>query len=161
MTGEMMHYVEDDNTSEPIVPDVPVVSEVTSPSAHQAASRASSLASSKVAMVTKVPPPQAQGLGQVSGDGSCKSLQPATCKVVIPKPFKASRVTRILITGPKKTVAAAISASGSSPSISTKAASGDVGVILPPLASIPTITSFPELVREFRNIRTKFSKVPH
>ncbi|KAM2239964.1 hypothetical protein COP1_009604 [Malus domestica] len=161
MTGEMLHYVEDDNTSEPIVPDVPVVSEVTSPSAHQAASRASSLASSKIAMVTKVPHPQAQGLGQVSGDGSGKSPRPATCKVV-----KASGVTRILITGPKKTVAAAISASGSSPSISTKAAStaaasGDVGVILPPLASIPATTSLPELVREFRKIRTNFSKVPH
>ncbi|KAB2632311.1 hypothetical protein D8674_028558 [Pyrus ussuriensis x Pyrus communis] len=107
-TGELLHYVEDDNTSvSPIIQS----------------SRASS---------------------------GIQSPKPAVHKVVLHRPPKAFRVTRILIPKPKK-AAAAILAFGSLRSISieaasTTAASRGAGVVPPPLTSIPATTSLPELV---------------
>ncbi|KAB2595164.1 hypothetical protein D8674_030614 [Pyrus ussuriensis x Pyrus communis] len=139
--GEMLHFMEDDSVSshvpntttqplptfgEPMVFEISVVFEVTNPKAHQA-----------------LP----QGLG--------KSPQPAVSKVALARPPKDFGVTEIPIPKPKK-----VAATEAYPSISFEAAitipaSGGAGVMPLHLASIPITTSLPELVREFRQIRTK------
>ncbi|KAB2626278.1 hypothetical protein D8674_017938 [Pyrus ussuriensis x Pyrus communis] len=149
-TGEMLHFVEDDSApsslvheatpqpttafEEPVALEIPIVSEVTT----------SVLVSSKVAAST-----------EASGKGSGKAPQPAVFKVVIPWLLKASKVTRMPVPRPRNTPMTEAPPTISFEAASTTVASGGAGVMPPPLASIPATTFLPELVREFRQIKTK------
>lgn len=84
-TGELLHFVEDDNTSvsffisqlleainqpppafwEPIVPEIHVVLEVTNPKAPQVTSRANPPTFPKAVVTKEIPPPEAQGPAQL------------------------------------------------------------------------------------------------
>ncbi|XP_048427311.1 uncharacterized protein PB18E9.04c-like [Pyrus x bretschneideri] len=125
-TREMLHYVKDDSTSanqlppttfrEPIVPEIPVVSEVTSSQASQATSWASPSASSKATARTEVPFPSIKVPSQASSKGSGNSHPPSASKVDPPQPSKATSPPLLLPEAPSSTQALVmVQASFSSP----------------------------------------------
>ncbi|KAB2630738.1 hypothetical protein D8674_008257 [Pyrus ussuriensis x Pyrus communis] len=87
--------------------------------------------------------------------------QPVMSRVVLHQPLRATGVSGIPIPRPKKVVATKSSHSIHVEVATIAVASGGAGVMLPLLASLPAITSLPELVRKFGQIRTKLRSLRH
>ncbi|KAB2594999.1 hypothetical protein D8674_030449 [Pyrus ussuriensis x Pyrus communis] len=89
-------------------------------------------------------------------------LELAVSKVVHPRPLRVTRALGIPMPRQRKMVATGSSSFITVADIATgAAASGGVGVIPSPLASLPAVGSLHELVREFRQNRTKLRSPRH
>ncbi|KAB2625519.1 hypothetical protein D8674_017179 [Pyrus ussuriensis x Pyrus communis] len=115
---------------EPIVPEIPMVSEVTSSQAPHAASRASPSSSPKATATTEVPSPTTQCSAQASG--------------VIGIPIPRSKKTAVIATSTFRP-----------PHSLPTEASGGAGMMPPLLVSILATVSLPKLVIEFEQIQTR------